>query len=71
MAAMRSVITASSVNVEVDAKPQQDLNHVLEEVRSQYEGIVSKNRKEVEAWYKVKVRNRAGTLKFLTFIHRR
>ncbi|XP_024146091.1 keratin 97 [Oryzias melastigma] len=54
MAAMRSVITASSVNVEVDAKPQQDLNHVLEEVRSQYEGIVSKNRKEVEAWYKVK-----------------
>ncbi|KAF6724565.1 Keratin, type I cytoskeletal 50 kDa [Oryzias melastigma] len=54
MAAMRSVITTSSVNVEVDAKPQQDLNHVLEEVRSQYEGIVSKNRKEVEAWYKVK-----------------
>lgn len=71
MAAMRSVITTSSVNVEVDAKPQQDLNHVLEEVRSQYEGIVSKNRKEVEAWYKVKVRNLAGTLKFLTFIHRR
>uniref|UniRef100_A0A8C8A1H1 Keratin 97 n=1 Tax=Oryzias sinensis TaxID=183150 RepID=A0A8C8A1H1_9TELE len=54
MAAMRSNITSSSVNVEVDAKPQEDLNQVLEEVRSQYEGIVTKSRREMEAWYKVK-----------------
>ncbi|RVE76500.1 hypothetical protein OJAV_G00008990 [Oryzias javanicus] len=54
MAAMQSVITAGSVNVEVDAKPQEDLNQVLQEVRSQYEGIIAKSRREVEAWYKVK-----------------
>ncbi|XP_017538703.1 keratin 97 [Pygocentrus nattereri] len=54
MAALRSHMSSSSVNVEVDAAPQQDLSHILQEIRSQYEGIAEKNRKEMEAWYKVK-----------------
>ncbi|XP_019939778.2 keratin, type I cytoskeletal 13-like [Paralichthys olivaceus] len=54
LAAMRSQVNTSSVNVEVDAKPQNDMNRVLEEIRSQYEGITEKNRREMEAWYKVK-----------------
>ncbi|KAM6972004.1 keratin 97 [Aplochiton taeniatus] len=54
LAAMRSSMVGSSVNVEVDAAPQQDLSRVLEEVRSQYEGIVDKGRREMEAWYKSK-----------------
>ncbi|KAI4891622.1 hypothetical protein NFI96_025964 [Prochilodus magdalenae] len=54
MAALRSHMTSSSVNVEVDAAPQQDLSHVLQEIRSQYEGIAEKNRRDMEAWYKVK-----------------
>ncbi|XP_056228994.1 keratin, type I cytoskeletal 19-like [Seriola aureovittata] len=54
LAAMRSQVTASSVKVEVDAKPQEDLSRILEEVRSQYDGIADKNRREMEAWYKVK-----------------
>lgn len=56
MAALRSHVTANSVNVEVDAKPQPDIAAVMEQIRSQYEGVAEKNRKEMEAWYKGKVR---------------
>ncbi|MED6260812.1 Keratin, type I cytoskeletal 13 [Ataeniobius toweri] len=54
MVAMRSNMSTSSVNVEVDAKPQEDLSKVMDEIRSQYEGIVEKNRREMETWYKIK-----------------
>lgn len=57
---MRSQVTTSSVNVAVDAKPQEDLSRILDDVRAQYEGAVDKNRREMEAWYKVKVRRRAA-----------
>ncbi|KAL3067559.1 hypothetical protein OYC64_017312 [Pagothenia borchgrevinki] len=52
MAAMSGQV--SSVNVEVDAAPQQDMSTVLDQIRSQYEGIAEKNRHEMEAWYKTK-----------------
>lgn len=51
---MRSQV-GGTVNVEVNAAPQQDTSRVLEEMRMQYEGIADKNRREVEAWYKDKV----------------
>ncbi|XP_036381483.1 keratin, type I cytoskeletal 13-like [Megalops cyprinoides] len=54
MAALRAHMSGSSVNVEVDAAPQQDLARVMEEIRAQYEGIVDKNRREMESWYKGK-----------------
>ncbi|KAM9762155.1 keratin, type I cytoskeletal 42-like [Menidia menidia] len=54
LAALRGVVTGSSVNVEVDAKPQEDLSKVMEEIRAQYEGVNEKNRREMEAWYKLK-----------------
>uniref|UniRef100_A0A8D3AF80 IF rod domain-containing protein n=2 Tax=Scophthalmus maximus TaxID=52904 RepID=A0A8D3AF80_SCOMX len=54
LAAMRGQINSSSVNVEVDGGPQEDLSRIMEEIRSQYEGITEKNRREMEAWYKVK-----------------
>lgn len=57
MAALCAQLSHSSVNVEVDAPPQQDLSHILSEIRTQYEGIAEKNRHEMEAWYKVKVRH--------------
>lgn len=53
---MRGQVKASSVNVEVDGGPQENITKMLEEIRSQYEGIADKNRREMEAWYKVKVR---------------
>uniref|UniRef100_A0AAY5EVB3 IF rod domain-containing protein n=1 Tax=Electrophorus electricus TaxID=8005 RepID=A0AAY5EVB3_ELEEL len=56
MATLRNNMTSSSVNVDVDAPPQQDLSRMLEEIRTQYEGIVEKNRGEMESWYKAKVK---------------
>ncbi|XP_072319217.1 keratin, type I cytoskeletal 19-like [Eucyclogobius newberryi] len=57
MAAMRGQVTGNSVNVEVDARPQEDLNAVLDQIRAQYEGAAEKKRKEMEEWYKVKFDN--------------
>ncbi|XP_044046388.1 keratin, type I cytoskeletal 19-like [Siniperca chuatsi] len=54
LAALRDQVTSSSVNVEVDGGPKEDLTRILKEIRSQYEGIADKNRSEMEAWYKVK-----------------
>ncbi|KAG7281970.1 hypothetical protein CRUP_003028 [Coryphaenoides rupestris] len=50
LAAMRSQLTGT-INVEVDAAPQQDLNRVLEEIRAQYEGITEKHRRDQEVWF--------------------
>uniref|UniRef100_A0A3P8T0W2 Si:rp71-1n18.1 n=1 Tax=Amphiprion percula TaxID=161767 RepID=A0A3P8T0W2_AMPPE len=54
LAALRGQVTASSVNVEVDATPQEDLSRTMEEIRTQYERIADKNRRDMEEWYKVK-----------------
>ncbi|XP_051528071.1 keratin, type I cytoskeletal 19-like isoform X1 [Myxocyprinus asiaticus] len=53
LAALRSQLTGT-VNVEVDAAPQQDLNKVLEEIRAHYEAIIEKHRKEQGAWFNEK-----------------
>ena len=53
---MRGQVNSSSVNVEVDAKPGDDMSSTLDQLRSQYEGITEKNRREMDAWYQVKVR---------------
>ncbi|CAL8330348.1 unnamed protein product [Lota lota] len=50
LAAMRSQLSGT-VNVEVDAAPQIDLNKVLDEIRAQYEGITDKHRRDQEAWF--------------------
>lgn len=62
---MQGQVTGNSVNVEVDAKPQDDMAKTLEEIRTQYEGIAEKNRREMEAWYKVKVR---GTRQYVHLV---
>lgn len=50
LAAMRSQLTGT-INVEVDAAPQQNLNKVLDEIRAQYEGITDKHRRDQESWF--------------------
>ncbi|XP_066484061.1 keratin, type I cuticular Ha6-like isoform X3 [Tiliqua scincoides] len=43
------------VNVEVDAAPSCDLNKILDEIRSQYESLAEKNRRDVETWFTSKM----------------
>ncbi|XP_061578763.1 keratin, type I cytoskeletal 13-like [Cololabis saira] len=53
MEVMRSQV-GGQINVEVDAKPQQDLSAIMAEMRAQYEGVAVKNQKELQAWFETK-----------------
>lgn len=59
---MRNQVSASSVNVEVDAKPQADMAAVMTDIRAQYETITEKNRRDMESWYKAKVTHTLGLM---------
>ncbi|XP_054896928.1 keratin, type I cytoskeletal 50 kDa-like [Poeciliopsis prolifica] len=50
LAEMRKHMTGQ-VNVEVDAGSQVDLNRIMTEIREHYEGLIAKNRKDLEQWY--------------------
>lgn len=49
------------IHVEVDSTPSADLNHVISEIREQYEGMVAKYRRGAEAWFKEKARGHIPT----------
>ncbi|XP_034048217.1 keratin, type I cytoskeletal 18 [Thalassophryne amazonica] len=52
---MKSRIAQDEVNVEVDSAQGPDLGTVLAELRTQYEGIVQKNKEHAEQWYRKKL----------------
>ncbi|KAJ0050465.1 hypothetical protein NL108_003697 [Boleophthalmus pectinirostris] len=53
MAAMRNQV-GGQVNVEVESKPQMDLQAAMEVMREQYEAVAAKNKKELETWFNSK-----------------
>ncbi|XP_029024829.1 keratin, type I cytoskeletal 18 [Betta splendens] len=52
---MRSRIARDEVNVEVDSTSGPELGTILSGLRSQYEGIVKKNKEQAEQWYHKKL----------------
>ncbi|KAG7223926.1 hypothetical protein INR49_015182, partial [Caranx melampygus] len=52
---MKSRIARDEVNVEVDSASGPELGTVLSDLRSQYEGIVKKNKEQAEQWYRKKL----------------
>ncbi|KAI2659994.1 Keratin, type I cytoskeletal 18 [Labeo rohita] len=52
---LRARIAQEEVSVEVDAARGPELGSVLSDLRSQYEGIVQKNKEEAENWYRKKL----------------
>lgn len=54
ISALRSQV-GGQVSVEVDSTPGVDLAKILSEMRSQYEVMAEKNRKDAEAWYTTRV----------------
>ncbi|KAL0182145.1 hypothetical protein M9458_021520, partial [Cirrhinus mrigala] len=54
---LRARIAQEEVSVEVDAARGPELGTVLSDLRSQYEGIVQKNKEEAENWYRKKGQN--------------
>lgn len=52
---MKSRIARDEVNVEVDSATGPELGTILSELRSQYEGIVKRNKEQAEQWYRKKV----------------
>ncbi|KAL1006001.1 hypothetical protein UPYG_G00066650 [Umbra pygmaea] len=54
LAAMRAHMNTSSVDVTMNAAPQEDMAKVMEDIRNQYQAITDKNQREMESWYKAK-----------------
>ncbi|KAF7216977.1 keratin, type I cytoskeletal 18 isoform X1 [Nothobranchius furzeri] len=52
---MKSRIARDEVNVEVDSASGPELGTILSELRSQYEGIVKRNKEQAEQWYRKKL----------------
>ncbi|XP_030598652.1 keratin, type I cytoskeletal 18 [Archocentrus centrarchus] len=60
---MKSRIARDEVNVEVDSATGPELGTVLSELRSQYEGIVKKNKEQAEQWYRKKLETMQNEVK--------
>lgn len=52
---LRSHVSRSGVQVDVDAPKGQDLAQIMEDVRANYEKIASKNAEDLKRWHENQV----------------
>ncbi|XP_059418494.1 keratin, type I cytoskeletal 18 [Carassius carassius] len=57
VANLKSQISDSQVNVQMESKNNADLNETINNIRAQYERAAQKSREETEEWYKNKFDN--------------
>lgn len=55
MMELRSHVSRSGVQVDVDAPKGQDLSQVMEDVRANYEKIAAKNADDLKRWHENQV----------------
>lgn len=55
MRELKEQLKDTSVVVEMDNSRELDMKQVVKEVKSQFEEVSARSRKEAEAWYKNKV----------------
>lgn len=53
---LQASIRDTSVIVQMDNSRHLDMEHIVAEVKAQYEDIAARGRDEAESWYKSKVR---------------
>lgn len=56
------------VSVEINVAPSTDLTQVLNDMREEYEQLISKNRQDIEQHYESKVSRVGGPFSFPTFL---
>lgn len=56
------------VNVEINVAPSTDLTQTLNDMREEYEQIISKTRQDVEQYYESKVSRVGNLFSLLTFL---
>jgi hypothetical protein len=56
------------VNVEINVAPSTDLTRVLNDMREEYEQLISKNRQDIEQHYESKVSRVGFLFSFLTHL---
>ena len=52
---LRSQVSQSGVQVDVDAPKGQDLAQIMSEIRAKYEKMALKNQEELKAWHESQV----------------
>lgn len=61
-------VSTGDVNVEMNAAPGIDLTQKLNNMRSQYEQLSEKNRKDIETWFNEKVSSLPFSAKLLEIL---
>lgn len=54
---LQESLKETSVVLQIDNSRGLNMDHIIAEVKAQYEDIAARSRKEVESWYKTKVKN--------------
>lgn len=53
---MQESLKETSVVLQIDNSRGLNMDHIIAEVKAQYDDIAARSRKEAESWYKTKVK---------------